>query len=140
MGNSLSSTEQLVKAFNSLTLPREQWNHDAHLKVGLWYLLHYSPDESLKRLRQNIKQYNVACGINNTETQGYHETITQFYIWLINHFIQQIDCSQSIDLIADTLIDCYGDKSLVFSYYSKDKLMSKTARLQWVEPDLKPLE
>ena len=136
----ISSTEQLVKAFNSLTLPREQWNHDAHLKVGLWYLLHYSPDESLKRLRQNIKQYNVACGINNTETQGYHETITQFYIWLINHFIQQIDCSQSIDLIADTLIDCYGDKSVIFSYYSKDRLMSKTARIQWIEPDLKSLE
>ena len=71
----LSSTEQLVKAFNSLTLAREQWNHDAHLKVGLWYLLHYSPDESLKRLRQKIKQYNVACGINNTETQGYHGSV-----------------------------------------------------------------
>ena len=134
-----SFTERLVEAFLSCTLPKENWTHEAHLKVGLWHLLHYSPSESTKRLRQSIKQYNVACGIENTETQGYHETITQFYVWLINQFIQQTDCSQPIDLLANGLIDRYGDKSLLFRYYSRSRLMSKTARLQWVEPDLKPL-
>ena len=134
-----SSTKQLVEAFVSCTLPKEKWTHDAHLRVGLWHLLHYSPSESMERLRQNIKKYNVACGIENTETQGYHETITRFYVWLINRFIQQTDCSEPIDLLADELINRYGDKSLPFSYYSRDRLISKTARLQWVEPDLKPL-
>ncbi|MDJ0746546.1 MAG: hypothetical protein QNJ32_24730 [Xenococcaceae cyanobacterium MO_167.B27] len=134
-----SSTKQLVEAFVSCTLPKEEWTHDAHLRVGLWHLLHYSPSESMQRLRQNIKKYNVACGIENTETQGYHETITRFYVWLINRFIQQTDCSEPIDLLADELINRYGDKSLPFSYYSRDRLISKTARLQWVEPDLKPL-
>ena len=107
-----SSTERLVKAFHSFTLPKEEWNHHAHLKVGLWHLLHYSPCESLKRLRQSIKQYNIASGVENTESQGYHETITQFYVWLINRFIHQTDCSQPIDLLADELINCYGDKLL----------------------------
>lgn len=134
-----SSTKQLVEAFVSCTLPKEEWTHDAHLRVGLWHLLHYSPSESMERLRQNIKKYNVACGIENTETQGYHETITRFYVWLINRFIQQTDCSEPIDLLADELINRYGDKSLPFSYYSRDRLISKTARLQWVQPDLKPL-
>jgi hypothetical protein len=134
-----SSTEELVDAFLSRKLPKKEWTHEAHLKVGLWHLLHYDPHESLERLRQNIKQYNVACGIENTETQGYHETITRFYVWLINKFLQQTERSQSIDLLADRLISLYGDKSFPLNYYSRDKLMSKTARLQWVEPDLKPL-
>ncbi len=134
-----SSTEELVDAFLSRKLPKKEWTHKAHLKVGLWHLLHYAPYESIERLRQNIKQYNIACGIENTETQGYHETITRFYIWLINKFLQQTERSQPIDLLADRLISLYGDKSFPLNYYSRDKLMSKTARLQWVEPDLKAL-
>jgi hypothetical protein len=134
-----SSTEELVDAFLSRKLPKKDWTHEAHLKVGLWHLLYYDPNESLERLRQNIKQYNIACGIENTETQGYHETITRFYVWLINKFLQQTQRSQPIDLLADRLISLYGDKSFPLNYYSRDKLMSKTARLQWIEPDLKPL-
>lgn len=134
-----TSTERLVEAFLSRTLPKQEWTHEAHLKVGLWYLLHYSPSDSLQKLRTNIKQYNVACGVANTESQGYHETITCFYVWKIAKFLQQVECTQPIDLLADKLITLYGDKSLPYEYYSQDRLMTKTARLQWVEPDLKPL-
>lgn len=135
----MSLTKELVEKFLSCTLPKKEWTHKAHLRVGLWHLLNYSPSESLKRLRQNIKQYNVACGIENTETQGYHETITRFYVWLINRFLQQVERSQHIDLLADQLINLYGDKSFLLNYYSQENLMSTIARLQWVEPDLKPL-
>jgi hypothetical protein len=135
-----SATEKLVAEFYSCTLPKYLWTHNSHLKVGLWHLLRYSPDESLVRLRQSIKQYNVACGIENTESQGYHETITRFYVWVVNRFVTRADCTEAIDLLANKLIYCYGDKSLPLSYYSRDRLMSKKARLQWVEPDLKPLD
>jgi hypothetical protein len=134
-----SLTEQLVDAFLSRTLPQKDWTHEAHLRVGLWHLINYPPNESLARLRQNIKQYNVACRIENTANQGYHETITRFYVWLIDRFLKQVERLQPIDLLADRLISLYGDKSFPLNYYSRDKLMSKTARLQWVEPDLKPL-
>lgn len=66
----VSSTEQLVKAFLAGTLPKQEWTHQAHLKVGLWHLLRYSSSESLQRLRQSIKQYNLICGVANTDTQG----------------------------------------------------------------------
>ena len=94
----LSSTEKLVKAFLAGTLPKQDWTHEAHLKVGLWHLLHYSATESLQKLRHSIKQYNVICGVANTDTQGYHETITCFYVWLIEKFIKQAEKKQSIDI------------------------------------------
>ncbi|GAB4539085.1 MAG: hypothetical protein Tsb0014_29230 [Pleurocapsa sp.] len=109
------SIQQLIDAFLSRTLPKSEWTHEAHLKVGLWHLLHYSPDESLIRLRHGIKQYNVACGVANTDSQGYHETITRFYVWLINRFLQQVERSQPIDRLAQELIERYGDKSLIFT-------------------------
>ena len=135
-----SLTEQIAKDFLGCHLPREKWTHQAHLRVGLWHLLQYQPRESLKKLRHGIKKYNVACGVENTDTQGYHETITRFYVWLINQFLQQVDRSQPIDILADELISRYGARSLLWDYYSKKQLMSQTARLRWVEPDLRSLQ
>jgi hypothetical protein len=134
-----SLTVELVEAFTSCKLPKDEWTHHAHLKVGLWHLLNYSPSESIEKLRQGIKRYNITCGVENTESQGYHETISVFYVWLIDRFIKQVDCSQPIDTIADELINLYGDKQLPFKYYSQDRLTSKIARFEWVEPDLTPL-
>jgi hypothetical protein len=130
---------ELAKSFISCTLPKIEWTHDAHLKVGLWHLLNYSERDALEKLRVRIKRYNVSCGIENTENMGYHETITQFYLLLIKRFLAQIDTSQSIDILADKLIELYGDNRFLYEYYSRDCLFSKLARQEWVEPDLKTL-
>lgn len=132
-------TEELVKKFCSRTLPKQEWTHQAHLKVGLWHLLHYSPDQSLTILREGIKQYNIACGVENIDARGYHETITR-YVLIIQKFLQQVERSRPIDLLADELIKLYGDKSLPLAYYSKDKLFSTAARRGWLEPDLQPID
>lgn len=147
-----SVTEQIVKRFFSCTLAKQEWTHEAHLRVGLWHLLHYSPSESMAKLRQGIKRYNLTCGIENNDNQGYHETITRFYVLLIAHFIKTniqlvnklttaplSNETANVDLLANELINCYANKSLIFEYYSRDRLMSKAARLKWVEPDLRSI-
>ena len=55
--------ERLAREFCDCTLPYAEWTHAAHLRVGLWHLLHYSPSESLNRLRSGIREYNAACGV-----------------------------------------------------------------------------
>ncbi len=134
-----SLTEQIAQAFRNCTLPKQAWSHEAHLRVGLWYLLHYSPTEAMCRLRDGICQYNTVCGVANTDTSGYHETITQFYVMLIRYFLQDQNISQQMDQIATKLLKAYGDRDLIFDYYSKDRLTSKEARSRWVEPDLLPM-
>jgi hypothetical protein len=135
----MRSIEQLVEAFMACTLPKAEWTHQAHLSVGLWHLLHYSPQESITKLRRDIKRYNLACGIENTEMQAYHETITQFYVRIIQQFLQESDRTQSIDELAQSLTHEYGDKNLPFQYYSRTRLLSATARKEWIEPDLQRL-
>jgi hypothetical protein len=147
-----SLTERVVKRFLSCTLPKQEWTHEAHLRVGLWHLLYHSPSESMARLRKSIKKYNIACGVENTDSQGYHETITRFYVLLIARFVEtnihlvnKIVITPSneivnVDLLTDELIKSYEDRSLIFEYYSRNRLMSKAARLEWVEPDLMSLQ
>src|SRR4051794_39638968 len=58
-----SKLDQLSAAFLERSLPKAEWTHAAHLRVGLWHLLRSPPDEALARMRSGIRQYNVACGV-----------------------------------------------------------------------------
>jgi hypothetical protein len=82
----------------------------------------------------------VSRGTSNTDHSGYHETITRFYVWVIDQFLQTADRSDGIDQLAEDLIRRRGEKDLPFRYYSRELLFSVLARRQWVEPDLAPMK
>lgn len=134
----MSQVNRIAEAFIACTLPKEEWTHEAHLKVGLWHGLRYSAHESLNLLRERISSYNMATGTQNTAFSGYHETITSFYVWQIGYFLQETAHNKPIDELADELIERYGDRTLALTYWSRERLFSVPARLSWVEPDLKP--
>lgn len=68
--------ERLLEAFQSLTLPRANWTHRAHLAVGVYYLRHRGPDGALQQMRERLQAYNLACD----DPDGYSETITTTYL------------------------------------------------------------
>jgi hypothetical protein len=129
----------LVRAFESCTLDRGLWTHHAHMTVALWYLIRRQKEEATRLIREGIKRYNEACGVVTTKDNGYHETVTLFYIWLVDNFVKRLDETHSIVEIANSLIKAHGDKTLPLKYYSRERLMSWEARTRWVEPDLSPL-
>ncbi len=43
--------------------------------------------EALARLRLAIPRYNEATGVANTDTGGYHDTITVFYVWAVDRLV-----------------------------------------------------
>jgi hypothetical protein len=129
-------TDQLVSGFIDLSLPKSAWTHQAHLRVGLWHAMHHSPVETLELLRDRISAFNQAKGVANTESAGYHETITRFYVHVIGLFLASADTRRPIDELEQELIDRYGDKELPLRYYTRERLFSTAARLGWVAPDL----
>src|SRR5262245_12644919 len=74
-----SQPERLVERFLDRTLPKSEWTHASHLRVGLWHVRNFTPDIALAQLREGIKRLNEAHGTPNTDRGGYHETITRFY-------------------------------------------------------------
>ncbi|MBD1900944.1 hypothetical protein H6F83_13500 [Coleofasciculus sp. FACHB-125] len=132
--------ENLIAAFKNCTLPRDEWNHHAHLTVAVWYLTRYSEAEATNCIRDRIQRYNLANGIKTTKNSGYHETMTLFWIRIVSHYLSVADRTRSIVYLANELIDSYADKNLPLTYYNRDRLMSWQARISWTEPDLKPLD
>jgi hypothetical protein len=134
-----SDTDRIARQFIDRTLPVEDWTHEAHLRVGLWHLLRFSPEDALDHLRQGIRAYNVACGIVNSDTSGYHETLTRLYLALLQHFLDSQDRRMPDDELAEILVRSLGDRELPLKYYSRGRLYAVAARKRWMEPDLLPL-
>jgi len=135
----MSETERIAHALTDRTLPKSEWTHHAHLRAGLWHVWHHGATEALTLLRERITAYNESVGTANTDTSGYHETITGLYVTLIESFLDGQDRSEPLDVIADRLIADYGDRDLPLRHYSRAVLFSPPARRGWVAPDLMAL-
>jgi hypothetical protein len=131
----------LVQQFEACTLPRTDWNHAAHLTIAVWYLSRYSESEATILIRKGIQRYNRCNGIATTANSGYHETLTQFWVFIASRFLAAAKPDTSVSALVNDFILAYGErKSLFREYYSDGLLMSWEARQTWVPPDLKSLD
>jgi hypothetical protein len=130
-----SQSDELVRRFRERTLSKAEWTHAAHLRVGLWHVLHYPPDEALALLRTGICALNESHGNANTDSGGYHETITRFYVTWIRRYVDRVGRERPVDELAEELVAAAGDSKLPLRYYSRELLFSVAARRVWVTPD-----
>jgi hypothetical protein len=138
---SKTELEEIIWGFQTKTLSKERWTHEAHLITGLWYVLHYDAETAYKLMSEGIKSYNVAVGGMNTATSGYHDTLTRFWLWAIRKFLQTTDKKLSYQILSNQLVSShFANKALPFEFYSKEWIFTVEARLGWVEADLKKME
>lgn len=121
------------------TLPKEGWTHEAHLAACLCLSREY-PDVVLERdLPGIIRAYNEAVGGQNTDTAGYHETLTQLYVRGVRAFAATLPVGTPLVEAANALLASeIGPRDWPLCFYSRDRLFSVEARRHWVEPDLAP--
>ena len=136
---SLGDIEELVAAFLAGTLPKWRWTHQAHFVVGLWHVRRFDPDTSLRLLRERIRAFNDAVGTVNSESDGYHETLTRFYIVMIDAWARAQPTDPppwELGLYHRLLESRLVDKDFPLSFYSRERLFSVEARRNWLDPDL----
>ena len=139
MFDTIDRYEAFISDFEACKLPRARWTHPAHLAVGFWYLWHHPPAEALKLTRERIWLHNEGVGTANTDTGGYHETITRAYLHgIADHQARHagLPLLDSLVLLQSTPL---ARSDSLLQYYSRDRLFSLTARRGWVDPDLQPL-
>jgi hypothetical protein len=69
------------------TLPKSVWTHAAHFASAVWLIRHQGRIFTARELPGFIRAYNEATGVANSETSGYHETITQASIRAADAFL-----------------------------------------------------
>jgi hypothetical protein len=132
--------DDFVARFHERTLLKSEWTHAAHLSVGAWHVHRFGVEEAVNRLRRGIRALNDSHGTANTDSGGYHETITRAYAHLIAEFLDRRPQSSTlVQRVGALLASPLAHKDALLEYYSKDRLMSAAARREWNCPDLKPL-
>ena len=129
--------EHLAEGLIARSLAKEEWTHEAHLGATT-YLLLKRPDIDLDaELPGLIRRFNESVGGVNTDTEGYHETITRAYLRGIRLFLEEAVSARPIhELANELLMSPMGRRDWPLRFWSKDRLMSVEARRGWVEPDL----
>lgn len=135
---SFDEIRKVVKGFEACTLPRAQWTHRAHLTIAFWYLVCYPLPEAAQKVHAGIQCYNESQGIKTTKDGGYHETITLFWVRIVRHYLAATTLEGHLVGLLNDLVNRCG-QDLPFEYYSRERLLSWEARLNWLEPDLKAL-
>ena len=126
----------LAQAFEERTLPKSEWTHAAHLVVGLYYCYHNPLGVAKNLMSDGIYWLNDAHGTPNTETSGYHETLTVFWLRTVANYIEKTGRDAGLAALANGLLATLDDPRLPLKYYSRERLFSPEARLNYVEPDL----
>ena len=123
------------------SLPKAEWTHAAHCAAGIYLMLRRPDIDVARDLPDIIWRYNEASGTANTDSDGYHETITRFYIALIRAYLAAVPGGSSLEtLVADFMASPLGARDLALQFWSKDRLMSVEARRVWIAPDRAPLD
>jgi hypothetical protein len=119
------------------TLPREEWTHEAHLAATTYLVLKHPEIDLDSELRGIISRYNESVGGVNSDTEGYHNTITHAYLRGIRLFLDGADIGRPIhELVNELLMSPMGRRDWPLRFWSKERLMSVEARRGWIEPDL----
>ena len=86
------------------------------------------------------RQHNDNRGTPNSETDGYHETITAAYVQLIAAHLARFEGQVPLESCVAALLESpLARREALLQFWSRARLMSPQARAQWVEPDLAPL-
>jgi hypothetical protein len=136
-----TSDDQIIAIGDGLrarTLPKSDWTHAAHFAAALWLFRCHPETDACTVMREMIRAYNQATGVANTDSSGYHETITQASLRAARAFHTErlrhplfVTCN---GLMSSPL----GEPEWLLAYWSRPRLFSVEARRAWIEPDIQP--
>lgn len=136
----INEITQIGEGLLACTLPKERWTHEAHFAATAWLMRCHPEIDLPQKLPSIIARYNEAVGGQNTDTAGYHETLTQFYIRVVRAFLASRPGGEDLLATVNALVTSpLAQRGYPLSFWSRERLFSVPARRHWIEPDLTPL-
>lgn len=121
-------------------LPREEWTHEAHLAATAYLLLRHREIDLDRELPGLIRRYNESVGGINSDTSGYHDTITCVSLLGVRLFLSGTELGESLhEIVNNLLLSPMGRRDWPFRFYSREHLLSVAARRKFVPPDITDL-
>ena len=136
MDLSHAAVASFIERFERGEVTKAEWTHQAHLVAGYWYVNNVGAEQAIEEMRRRIRFHNESVGTANTDSSGYHESITRLYVHGIAALLAQHPAARFEDGLSTLLASPMTSSSWPLQYYSRERLFSVEARRGWVEPDL----
>lgn len=128
--------ERIAWGFVARMLPGKEFNHAAHFATAMWLMVRRPEIDLPTQMPAMIRAFNESAGGQNTETSGYHETITQASLRATKIFLREHPEEPLVDVMNALLRSHLGRSDWMLAYWSRERLFSVEARREWVDPDL----
>ena len=132
-----SEIERVGRGLLDRSLPKAEWTHAAHFAAAFW-LVRHPHMHAFREMPKLIRAYNEATGVANTDTSGYHETITLASLRVTLRWLSERPERPLHEALNEMLTSEYGRSGWLLTYWSKPVLFSPAARREWVDADLRP--
>ncbi|HEV2594031.1 MAG TPA: hypothetical protein VGU01_02380 [Sphingomicrobium sp.] len=131
-----AEVQRVGEGLLSRMLPRVEWTHEAHLAATTYLLLRHPEIDLDEQLPTLIRRYNESVGGVNSDTEGYHETITRVFLAGVRLFLSEANMSEPLhELVNVLLLSPMGRRDWPLRFYTPARLFSVEARRIFVEPD-----
>jgi hypothetical protein len=133
-----AALEDFVHRWETGRLTKAEWTHGAHVGVAAYYAFELEAEGLFKRMKAGIIHHNESVGTANTEDNGYHETLTRFWVGTIGEFVGKGRFSSRFEA-AKHATKLFGeDRDRHRLYYGSDVVRDRRARREWIKPDREP--
>ncbi|HEY6273101.1 MAG TPA: hypothetical protein VIX19_14060 [Terriglobales bacterium] len=117
----------LVSKLEHCEIAPHEFHHCDHLAVSVAYLYALDFPAALEKMRTTLQRF-----IRHHGLKGYHETITRF--WMVQ-VAKRLDSSLCLSEAVRQIQGEFGNKDLIYQYFSKETLNCAAAERGWVDPD-----
>ena len=118
-----------IEAFERFDVDAESFDHEAHIAIAWRYLDRYESELARQKFVAALRALTDHLGVPDK----YHETITRFYLDLIDERRRSTGGNTVEEFLAEN--PDLRDPGLIARHYSDERLRSPIARTEYLAPD-----
>lgn len=135
----LAAITRIGEGLIAATLPKAEWTHAAHVAAAAHIIAARHDLDAESAMPGLIRRYNLATGGVNSDTAGYHHSITLASIAAVRAGLALAPPGDLAVQLGWLMGGMLGDKGWPERFWRRETLFSVPARLGWVAPDKAPL-
>ena len=130
----LLSNQQFEEKFENLTLSPVLFTHEAHLRLAYIHITKYGLEKAIKNVCEQIACFDQKFD----EGVKFNKTVTIAAVNVVNHFMNKSTSDNFRNLIQEFPRLKSHFSALIKTHYSLNIFLDKTAKQEYLEPDLLP--
>ena len=101
--------DAVVAGFEQCTTGKDEFTHQSHLTVAVYYLRNSTPDQAFQQMRSGLLRFLDHHGVGRTK---YKEQLTLSWMTLVQAVIEELNPDVSLVEVTNAVLARLGDSRM----------------------------